>query len=1234
MKLINYTLIKRSAQLVCMCVMLMIFSFVRAQTVLSENFNYAPGTLLTSANWVAIAGTGTNNVAVSSGNLAYVGSLGNGMGNKVSITNNGQDVYRSFTATNAPIYSSLIVNVSAANATGDFFYSIGTTTAPATTVGAKLFIRANGTGFSFGVLRGTGGTPVYETTVRPFNTNILVVLKYEVVTGTTNDGVKLYVNPGPAAEPAVATVEYTAAVGTDASSFSAVALMQGTAVNAPTLEVDGIHVGSTWNSVMAAGYDYGDTPVSYDNTKDGVYVPARHSLLAGLSLGSIVPDLELSPLSVAAGADNNGTNGDGSDEDAIDVSANQIRAGVPYVLTVPVTNPTTATKYLYGWIDFNNDGKFQAEEVATTTFTVTGATNRTLTWTAAQTATIVSGVTKLYMRLRLSDRALVDFTTVASGGALIDERSVGNGAASATNASDFSTASNGEVEDYQIEVVNTFDYGDVPTSFENDKDGNPLPALHAPLTGFSLGSLLDVESAPASVVSPNENNTAGDNADGTADEDGLTAFASVDRETSYSITVPVSIPSTLAGTKYLYGWLDLNGDGRFQVGEVATATTTATSNTNITLTWTAAQTATIVNGTLKIYLRLRLSNLSLVDFTTSASGGALIDERSVGNSATTATNSANSPVVAFGEIEDYQIPVISTIRYNDVIQGGVTMIGNSWYRANAGSTTAIVPDVDDDPTTTWSTSADLILPPGSTIEKVLLSAEKSGAANFTSVMLKVPGSTSYTTLTAATSIANRTNGYAQMIWDITSMIPANGYVSTAGGGAGGRYFVAQPTPAPAYIYMGGWSMIVVYKNANSKYRHVLVTDSWQISPPTTITKVVSGVKIPASGTVKGVIGITGTYGDRPGADYLRFGKVGTTLTNLKDPMTGSTTDVMNSSIAWAVNNNVSADGGPAISGNYTARNPISQWNWGDGPAESYDFDADIFDITGILAPSSTPVDVVFEQYGSGDVVVSGSYFISIDVATPPVLTKNLSVNSIPDGGITSYIWTVTNNAADAVFQSIDFTDNLPSSIKVAAVPNASITGGTGGVVTADPNTGHVTVSGLLLNPGESATITVDITNVSGELNVSCTTNPSAFTNGSSNITIPQGGILNTTTIVPQCLIVTDGTAYCYKPGLTGGTLLDSKVGITSLSRAGIADPDNWPMVRKGAWMVLESKTKGFVVNRVAFNASNEPVGIPPSNFVEGMLVYDITNNCLKMYTSTDGGATFSWQCLNTQACPD
>ncbi|WP_153393911.1 thrombospondin type 3 repeat-containing protein [Chryseobacterium vaccae] len=109
--------------------------------------------------------------------------------------------------------------------------------------------------------------------------------------------------------------------------------------------------------------------------------------------------------------------------------------------------------------------------------------------------------------------------------------------------------------------------------------------------------------------------------------------------------------------------------------------------------------------------------------------------------------------------------------------------------------------------------------------------------------------------------------------------------------------------------------------------------------------------------------------------------------------------------------------------------------------------------------------------------------------------------------------------------------------------------------------------------------------------------------------------------------------FCYKPGILAGTALNTKMGITALGRAGV-NADNWPMVRKGGWIALEAKTKGFVPNRIAFDASGNPVGIPAANFVEGMMVYDTTNKCMKMYTLKEGDASMKWHCISTQTCPD
>ncbi|MEJ8597519.1 fibronectin type III domain-containing protein [Riemerella anatipestifer] len=97
--------------------------------------------------------------------------------------------------------------------------------------------------------------------------------------------------------------------------------------------------------------------------------------------------------------------------------------------------------------------------------------------------------------------------------------------------------------------------------------------------------------------------------------------------------------------------------------------------------------------------------------------------------------------------------------------------------------------------------------------------------------------------------------------------------------------------------------------------------------------------------------------------------------------------------------------------------------------------------------------------------------------------------------------------------------------------------------------------------------------------------------------------------------------FCFKPANVSGVVLDSRFGVTTLGRAGDNGlGNNWPMERKGAFMVLEGKDVGFVLNRV------NPSDI--QNPVEGMLVYDTIKDCISLY---DGS---SWRCLTKKGCPD
>lgn len=143
-----------------------------------------------------------------------------------------------------------------------------------------------------------------------------------------------------------------------------------------------------------------------------------------------------------------------------------------------------------------------------------------------------------------------------------------------------------------------------------------------------------------------------------------------------------------------------------------------------------------------------------------------------------------------------------------------------------------------------------------------------------------------------------------------------------------------------------------------------------------------------------------------------------------------------------------------------------------------------------------------------------------------------------------------------------------------------------------------------------------------------------YTFSSSTDTTPRDGKTTISVSNGNVTNVDFGLYYseCTKPSPTTTGGLPTKMGITSLGRAGSNAPGNWPMERTGAWTALESKTKGFVINRVSANkeAPNGDGQVPAiTNPVKGMIIYDTTNDCLKI--NTDGTST-GWKCFNKKGC--
>lgn len=91
---------------------------------------------------------------------------------------------------------------------------------------------------------------------------------------------------------------------------------------------------------------------------------------------------------------------------------------------------------------------------------------------------------------------------------------------------------------------------------------------------------------------------------------------------------------------------------------------------------------------------------------------------------------------------------------------------------------------------------------------------------------------------------------------------------------------------------------------------------------------------------------------------------------------------------------------------------------------------------------------------------------------------------------------------------------------------------------------------------------------------------------------------------------------CPKPGATGTPASYTDFGISTRDTRTTA---NWPKDVPNGFIALESNSKGFVITRIASPETSV------TNPVEGMLVYDTANECLKLYNGT------SWKCIK-QTC--
>lgn len=196
----------------------------------------------------------------------------------VELTNtaSGEDLYYTYATENfteGSVYYAAVLRVTAApEASETYFlcmpYVASKFSKPEV---ARLFAKQSSDGkYKLGVSRsGEGnGKVAYTTQELAYGEDVLVVVRYTIVEGTTNDEVALYVNPAPAAQQPAQADAVNINIGSDANlakgALKAIELRQGQtkSKNAPSVLVAGLRVATSYGALFGI-----DGPVVPDTPK-------------------------------------------------------------------------------------------------------------------------------------------------------------------------------------------------------------------------------------------------------------------------------------------------------------------------------------------------------------------------------------------------------------------------------------------------------------------------------------------------------------------------------------------------------------------------------------------------------------------------------------------------------------------------------------------------------------------------------------------------------------------------------------------------------------------------------------------------------------------------------------------------------------------------------------------------------------------------------------------------------
>lgn len=370
-------------------------------------------------------------------------------------------------------------------------------------------------------------------------------------------------------------------------------------------------------------------------------------------------------------------------------------------------------------------------------------------------------------------------------------------------------------------------------------------------------------------------------------------------------------------------------------------------------------------------------------------------------------------------------------------------------------------DIDSDGSTVNSSSSNINIPAGATVEWAGLYwgglynssfggiTNPSGSLNIDQVKLQEPGAGAYTTINA--DIRNvegvNTPGWNSFLAhaDITSVVQASG---------SGTYFVADIALATGSNFTGpygGWTMVVVYSDPTEKTRRINVWDGFNIFRGGTDNFTVTGLLTPSLGAFETHAGYFGMDGEaNQTGDFVSIN--GTAMSNGLNP----NNNTLNGTIS---------EFGVDVGG----RNPNLGYSWA--------IDIDVFDATGLVPNSATTADVTLGSSFEG--IWGGVFVISNEIAFPAVSSKVFAPAIIYEGEESTVTINIENPTVGVNLTNLTFADNLPTGMVIAPVPNTSTT--CGGTIVANPGGTTFSISGLNMVAGSTCTFTFNVLmNTAGE----------------------------------------------------------------------------------------------------------------------------------------------------------